>query len=90
MSHSAEVISHTPLSLLPKRKPAIVASVDWEALSAPESRRLRELGLDEGVEVEMVHGPGIFGGPVAARVGRMKVAMRPHVAAVIYVTAIAA
>jgi hypothetical protein len=33
-------------------------AVDWNLLAEPEARRLRELGLDEGVEVEMLHRSG--------------------------------
>ncbi|MES2442688.1 MAG: FeoA family protein [Pseudomonadota bacterium] len=74
------------LALLPRMQKAIVAGVDWAALTAPEARRLRELGLDEGVEVELLRGSGILGGPVACRIGRMTVALRRHVAGAIHVS----
>lgn len=65
-----------PLDQIPYRRPARVASVDWAALSEPEQRRLRNLGLDEGVEVEALHG-GPFGrDPIAVRIGKMTLAMR--------------
>jgi ferrous iron transport protein A len=64
---------------------AVVQSVDWDALSPPEARRLRELGLDEGVSVEMVHRSALGGGPVACRIGRMTIALRRHVARAIHV-----
>ena len=57
----------TALPRLAPLQPGMVARVDWNALTAPEARRLRELGLDEGVEVELLKGSGIFGGPVACR-----------------------
>jgi ferrous iron transport protein A len=60
--------------------PGTVSSIDWESLSASEARRLREFGLDEGVEVELVKPGGWFGGPAAVRIGRMTVALRRHVA----------
>ena len=64
-----------------------VASVDWADLTVPEARRLRELGLDEGVEVELLHRSGLLGrGPIACRIGRMTVALRRHVAAAIHVS----
>ncbi|WP_019369074.1 FeoA family protein [Sphingomonas sp. HT-1] len=63
-----------------------VAGVDWDRLAEPEARRLRELGLDEGVEVELLRRSGLFGGPLACRIGRMTVALRRHVAAAIHVT----
>jgi len=66
-----------------------VASVDWAELTVPEARRLRELGLDEGVEVELLRGSGILGGPVACRIGRMTVALRRHVAGAIHVHPVA-
>ena len=75
------------LAQLPRQKPGTVAAVDWSALTEPEGRRLRELGLDEGVEVEMLHRSGLLGrGPVACRIGRMTVALRRHVAAAIHVS----
>ena len=74
------------LTALAPLQAGIVANVDWAALTAPEARRLRELGLDEGVEVEMLHRTGFLGrGPVACRIGRMTVALRRHVAAAIHV-----
>lgn len=74
------------LARIPRQHPATVAGVDWHLLSEPEARRLRELGLDEGVEVELLHRSGLLGGPVACRIGRMTVALRRHVAAAIHVT----
>lgn len=70
-----------PLRLpsLPFRTIAHVAHIDWQALSLDEGRRLRELGLDEGVEIELLHRGGWLGlGPLACRVGRMIVAMRAN------------
>jgi ferrous iron transport protein A len=67
-------------------RPGTVAGVDWAELTVPEARRLRELGLDEGVEVELLKGSGILGGPVACRIGRMTVALRRHVARAIHVS----
>ncbi len=71
-------------SLSPKTR-AIVAAIDWSRLSEPESRRLRELGFDEGVTVEVLHRATLGGGPLACRIGRMTVAMRRSVAATIRV-----
>ncbi len=66
----------TRLDQLPYHRPATVAEVDWAALSEPEQRRLRNLGLDEGVEIEALHG-GPFGrDPLAVRIGRLTLAMR--------------
>ena len=64
------------LDQLPLRQPAHIAAIDWDALSAGEARRLRELGFDEGVEVEALH-HGPFGlDPIACRIGRMTIALR--------------
>lgn len=77
-----------PISLaqLPRHRTGTVAAVEWNTLSLPEARRLRELGLDEGVEVELLRRSGILGGPVACRIGRMTVALRKHVARAIRVS----
>ena len=75
------------LTALAPLQAGTVANVDWQALTRPEARRLRELGLDEGVEVELLRGSGILGGPVACRIGRMTVALRRHVAGAIHVSA---
>ena len=64
------------LDQLPYRKPATVVGVAWDSLTPTEARRLRNLGLDEGVTVEALHG-GPFGrDPLAIRIGRMMVAIR--------------
>ncbi|MDF7774242.1 FeoA family protein [Sphingomonas sp. AOB5] len=75
-----------PLADLPRFSPATVAAIDWAALAASEARRLREFGLDEGVEIELLAPSGWMGGPLAARIGRMTVALRRHVADAIHVS----
>jgi ferrous iron transport protein A len=70
---------------LARNQQAHVAAVDWDLLTVPEARRLRELGLDLGVEVELLHRAGIGGGPMAIRIGRMTVALRARVADAIHV-----
>lgn len=86
MSALSEILHPTRLASMPKMHPATVSSVEWSMLSEPEARRLRELGLDEGVQVEVLHRSGFFGrGPVACRIGRMTIALRRHVAAAIHV-----
>ena len=64
---------------------ATIASIEWHKLSASESRRLREFGLDEGVEVELLQRSGLFRGPMSARIGRMTIAVRRHVGEAIHV-----
>ena len=73
----------TPVSLekLPRHAHATVAQIDWTRLSVPEARRLRELGFDEGVDIEMLHRSPFGSGPIACRIGRMTVALRRAVAA---------
>ena len=80
-----------PLSLesLPQRQCATVATIDWAHLSTPEARRLRALGFDEGVGVEVLHRASLGKGPIACRIGRMTVALRRAVAGAIFVSPVA-
>ncbi len=64
------------LDQLPFRTPATVTAVQWAALTPGEARRLRNLGLDEGVRIEALHGGPIGRDPLAIRIGRMMVAIR--------------
>ena len=64
------------LDQLPLRRAAIVSAIDWEALRPSEARRLRELGLDEGVRVEALHLGPVGRDPIACRMGRMTIALR--------------
>ena len=73
------------LEALPRRQQAVVADIDWARLAVPEARRLRELGFDEGVRVEVLHRATLGRGPIACRIGRMTVALRRAVAATIHV-----
>lgn len=72
------------LSDLPFDQEATILAIDWGVLSERDARRLRELGFDEGVAVEPLHGGGLFvRDPIAVRIGRMTVAIRrAHAAAV--------
>ena len=63
---------------------ATVADVDWSLLSESDARRLRNLGVDEGVPVETLH-RAPFGDPLAVRIGRMRVALRRAAAQAIIV-----
>ena len=64
------------LDQLPFRTPATVNAIDWAVLSEADAKRLRNLGFDEGVEIEALHGAPFGKDPLAIRVGRMMVAMR--------------
>lgn len=78
------------LDQLPFRTPATVTGVAWDSLTATEARRLRNLGLDEGVRVEALHSGPIGRDPLAVRIGRMMVAIRKSHAQAVIVEAIAA
>ena len=78
------------LETLPRRRHATVHLIEWTRLAAPEARRLRELGFDEGIEVEVLHRASLGRGPIACRIGRMTVALRRAVAAAIHVAPVAA
>jgi len=81
------IAATAPLSDAPIRHPVPVRAVDWAVLSEGETRRLREFGLDEGVEVEILHRSMFGRGPLACRIGRMTIAIRAHVAHAIHVEA---
>ena len=74
---------------LPAHRPSVIGAVDWDGLGEGEARRLREFGVDEGVEVELLH-RAFMGGTVACRIGRMTIALRSTVAGAIRVEAPAA
>jgi ferrous iron transport protein A len=77
------------LDALSYRTPAIVTGIDWQALGDADAKRLRNLGFDEGVEVETLHGAPFGKDPLAVRVGRMMIAMRRTQAAAVTVDPIA-
>lgn len=62
-----------------------VTAIDWDSLHPDEARRLRELGLFEGVEIEPLHRGSLFArDPLAVRIGRLRFVMRgAHAAAVL-------
>ncbi len=64
------------LDQLPFRTPATISAIDWAALGDSDGKRLRNLGFDEGVEIEALHGAPFGKDPLAIRVGRMMVALR--------------
>lgn len=75
----------TTLDKLPLRSGGAIVAVNWDQLDERDARRLRELGVDEGVSVEKLH-KGPFGiDPIACRIGRMTVALRTAQAAAIAV-----
>ena len=73
----------TTLDALPAGAHGPVVAVDWAALPESDARRLRELGLDEGAEVEALHRGSLFSrDPLAIRVGRTRLILRSgHAAA---------
>lgn len=64
------------LDQLPYRTPARVTAIDWAGLGDADARRLRNLGFDEGVSVETLHGAPFGRDPLAIQIGRMTIAMR--------------
>lgn len=65
---------------------AVIHSIDWDRLGEAEGRRLRELGLIEGADVEPLYRGSLFSrDPLAVRVGRMDVIVRLAHAATIHV-----
>ncbi|PZQ62033.1 MAG: ferrous iron transport protein A [Sphingomonas taxi] len=84
--YTGSVTSPISLETLPRHQAATVDTIDWARLATPEARRLRELGFDQGVAVEVLHRARIGGGPVACRIGRMTVALRRAVAGAIRVS----
>ena len=86
MDMSRPVVKALSLESLPRRQRAVVAAIDWARLALPEARRLRELGFDEGVAVEVLHRATLGQGPIACRIGRMTVALRRVVAGAIHVS----
>lgn len=71
---------------LPYNVPATVAEIDWSALSDSDGKKLRNLGFDEGVAIEALHGAPFGRDPLAIRIGRMQVALRRAQAHAISVT----
>ncbi|MEH6714209.1 FeoA family protein [Parasphingorhabdus flavimaris] len=67
----------TTLDQLSLKQNAEIVAIDWAAISESEGRRLRALGIDEGIAVEKLH-KGMFGlnDPIALKVGRMMIAVR--------------
>ncbi len=90
MDLSGRLTPSLNLETLPRRRHATVHLIEWARLGAPEARRLRELGFDEGIEVEVLHRASLGRGPIACRIGRMTVALRRAVAAAIHVAPLAA
>lgn len=64
------------LDQLPFHTPATVTLIEWTSLTPAEAKRLRNLGLDEGVHIEALHGGPVGRDPLAVRIGRMTVAIR--------------
>ena len=75
------------LDKLPYHLPATVTGIAWESLSQSDARRLRNLGFDEGVAIEALHGAPFGRDPIAVRIGRMQVAIRRAQAQTIMVEA---
>jgi ferrous iron transport protein A len=75
------------LDQLPYHRPATVTGIEWESLTQSDAKRLRNLGFDEGVAIEALHGAPFGRDPIAVRIGRMQVAIRRAQARTIMVEA---
>lgn len=76
------------LDALPLGHIATITAIAWDRLNPDEARRLRELGLYEGVEIETLHRGSLFArDPLAVRIGRLRFVMRASHAAAIEVSA---
>lgn len=81
----------TTLDRLPLGRAARIIAIDWDQLDVAEGRRLRELGLMDGVELTALHRGGLFWrDPLAVAIGRMRIAIRARHAAAIRVTLLVA
>jgi ferrous iron transport protein A len=85
MNMAATIPLPVTLQSLHNRARGTVAAIDWDALTGAEVQRLREFGLDEGVEIEVLQRASLGGGPLAARIGRMTITFRSHIARAIHV-----
>jgi ferrous iron transport protein A len=69
------------LDQLPFNMPARIGAINWDAIDATEGHRLRSLGFENGIKIEVLHkGMLLWHDPIAVRIGRMTVALRRKVA----------
>jgi ferrous iron transport protein A len=81
-------MSFSTLDQLPLGQMREITAVAWDRLHPDEARRLRELGLYEGVEIQVLHRGSLFArDPLAVRIGRLRFVMRASHAAAIEVAA---
>jgi len=74
------------LNNLSKHQLARITAVDWAEIPASEAHRLRSLGVEEDIEIQILHrGILLWKDPIAVRVGRMTIALRRKVAEAIRV-----
>ncbi len=66
---------------------AVITLIDDSGIHAADALRLREMGFDEGVDVEVLHRAAFGADPIAVRVGTNIVAMRKRFAALVKVSA---
>lgn len=71
--------------LITELRPGVRATVEKIDASPEDEKRLREHGLDEGVEIELLHKAAFGADPVAVRIGNACVAMRRAMAASVLV-----
>jgi ferrous iron transport protein A len=61
----------------------MIVAIDPAGDDPAGAERLRQLGFDEGVDVELLHRAPFGGDPLAVRVGNMVVALRRRLAALV-------
>lgn len=71
------------LNRLPPRVATTVRAVHCDSTDIGCTRRMREMGFGEGVEVEVLHRAPMGGDPIAVRVGGSTIALRRAQAAMI-------
>lgn len=69
---------------------ASVVKIRETGVHAAEALRLREMGFDEGVEIELLHRGLIGGCPIALRVGSNVIALRKSATRLLDVTLVTA
>jgi ferrous iron transport protein A len=85
MQHAAPP-APTLLDALHRGAHGAVHGVDWDRLDPADARRLREFGLFEGVEVEVLHRGSLFSrDPLAIRIGGSRVMLRAEHARAIHI-----
>jgi ferrous iron transport protein A len=83
----ASPVSTLLLDALGRGAHGTVHGVEWDRLDPADARRLREFGLFEGVEIEVLHRGSLFSrDPLAIRIGGSRVMLRAEHARAIHIS----